>query len=208
MPRPLPAAVLAITDGDVDAVRNHMLEAAHRVIDKHGLAAASTRAIADEAGVAGGTLYNYFENRHQLLAKSIVHHAKNLTDPVAKLPSRAGKNTIAHNLRFFVRQSAIALDQLVPLFAAAFSDPALLHTLRREMADVDPLSDPAAVVERYLLAERDLGRISPDADCHAAASIVVSICHDDAFQRYLSGERQRPKSRHKEIEFITRSLTA
>lgn len=181
--------------------------AAHRGIANNGLSAASTRAIADEAAVSGGTLYNYFDNRVQLVAKSIVHHAKNLTDPVTDLQSRAGSRTVAQHLRYFVRQAAIALDQLVPVFAAAFSDSALLDALRREMADIDPLSDPARVVERYLLAERDLGRVSSDADCHAAAAIIVSLCHDDAFNRYLYGEGQRPKSRHKEIALIARSPT-
>jgi hypothetical protein len=76
------------------------------------------------------------------------------------------------------------------------------------MAKVDPLNDPAGVVKRYLLAERDLGRISPSADCQAAASIITSICHDDAFQRYLQGSRGKPKPRNREIALIARSLAA
>jgi AcrR family transcriptional regulator len=208
MPRPLPPHVQAVTEGDADAVRSHILAAAYRVISGEGLAAASTRAIADEAGVAGGTLYNYFENRVRLVAKAIVHHARSLTDPVADLPSCAGRDTVAHNLRYFVRHAAVALDQLVPIFAATFSDSELLDAVRREMAVLDPVSDPGRVVERYLLAERDLGRLSSDADCAAAAAILISICHADAFQRYLYGEDAAPKSRHEEIDLIVRALTA
>ncbi len=207
LPRPLAAPVLAVTDGDLEAVRNHILEATHRVIDSKGLAGASTRAIAEEAGVAGGTLYNYFENHTQLLAKAIVWYAANLSGPVAGLPSRAGKYTVAHNLRYFVRQAATVLDRLVPAFAAAFSNGQLLEAVRHEMAAIDPLSDPARVVERYLLAERDLGRVTAGAECRTAASIIVSLCHDDAFQRYLYQETWKPRSRRKEIDFIARSLT-
>lgn len=50
MPRPLPAHVLTSTGGDSEAVRNHILDAAHRVVVSRRLAAASTRAIANEAG--------------------------------------------------------------------------------------------------------------------------------------------------------------
>ncbi|HEX9342152.1 MAG TPA: helix-turn-helix domain-containing protein [Actinomycetota bacterium] len=207
MPRPLAAPVLAATDGDLEAVREHILEATHRVIDRKGLAAASTRAIAEEAGVAGGTLYNYFDNHTQLLAKAIVWYAAKLSDPVASLPSRAGKYTVAHNLRYFVRQAATVLDRLVPAFAAAFSNSQLLEAVRREMAGIDPLSDPARVVERYLLAERDLGRVAPDAECRTAASIIVSLCHDDAYQRYLYRETGPPRPRRGEIDLIARSLT-
>jgi AcrR family transcriptional regulator len=200
--------VLAVTDGDVDAVRRHILDAAHRVITARGLAASSTRAIAEEAGVSGGTLYNYFDNHTHLVAKAIVGRAANITKPIADLPSRAGRASVTDNLAGFVRQAAVILDQLVPALAAAFSDTDLLDAVRREMAAVDPLSDPANIVERYLLAERELGRINPGADCRGAASLVVSICHDDAFNRYLYGASRRPLSRRKEIALIVRSITS
>src|SRR5829696_6519343 len=207
MPRPLPAHVLALTGGDPNAVGNHILDAARRVIASKGLAGASTRAIADEAGVSGGTLYNYFGGHVQLLAKAIVLRAKNVAGPVTDLPSRAGTATVAKNLRLFVRHAAAVLDELIPTLAAAFSDGELLDAVRRELADTDPLNDPARVVERYLLAERDLGRVAPGADCRAAARLVVSICHDDAFNRYLVGEAKAPRARREEIALIARSVT-
>lgn len=207
MPRPLRPPVRAITEGDPAAIRRHILDAAYRVIQGNGLAGASTRAIAEEAGLAAGTLYNYFGNHLQLLAKAIVHNAKSLTHPVADFPSHAGQGTVAGNLQHFTRQAALVLGQLVPTFAAAFSNGELLAALRREIADAEPLSDPARVIEQYLLAERDLGRVSPDADCSAAASLIVSICHADAFQRYLEGSGGTTESREREIALITRSLT-
>ena len=207
MPRSLPAAVMAITDGDPAAIRRHILDAAHRVISRKGLAAASTRAIADEAGLAGGTLYNYFGSHTQLLAKAIVQHAASLMGPVVSLPSRAGRYTVADNLRYFARQAAGVLDQLVPALAAAFSDSDLLAEVRTEMTAGDRMNDPALLVERYLLAEREIGRVAPDADCRAAAALLASVCHDDAFQRYLHGRAARPGSRSREIELIARSLT-
>jgi AcrR family transcriptional regulator len=207
MPRPLPAGVLAATDGEPDAVRTLILDAARRVIDARGLAAASTRAIAEESGVGGGTLYNYFDNHIQLLAKAIVQSARNLTGPILDLPARTGRATVAANLAYFVRHAATVLDRLVPAMAAAFSDNDLLAAVRREIAEADPLNDPAKVVERYLLAERDLGRVSATADCRAAASLIVSLCHDDAFNRYLHGASARPKSRRKEIALVARSVS-
>jgi AcrR family transcriptional regulator len=207
MPRPLPPAVQAATDNDIGAIRRHIMGATWRVIANKGLTAASTRAIAEEAGISGGTLYNYFENHVQLVAKSIVHHAKDVTNPVAALPSRAGRTTVKVNLRYFIRMATVALDELVPTFAAAFSDNELLDAVRQEMTEVDPMIDPTGVVERYLLAERRLGRIAPHADCRAAASIMTSMCHDDAFQRYLQGTSGK-RSRNREIELIVRSLTA
>src|SRR3990172_2015437 len=122
MPRPLGARVLASTGGDIDAVRNHILDAAHRVISEHGLAAASTRLIATEAGIGAGTVYNYFDNRLQLLARAILRRARILAEPIADLPSRAGADSVADNLQYFALVGATILDELVPLIAAAFSD--------------------------------------------------------------------------------------
>jgi hypothetical protein len=122
-------------------------------------------------------------------------------------PSRAGRYTVADNLRYFARQAARILDELVPALAAAFSDSELLNAVRQEMADGDRMNDPALFVERYLLAERELGRVSPEADCRAATALLASVCHDDAFQRHLRGHAATPRSRRREIELIARSVT-
>jgi AcrR family transcriptional regulator len=207
MPRPLRAPVLAVTDGTAEAVRAHILDAARRVVAERGLAAASTRAIAEEAGVAGGTLYNYFDGHTDLLAKSIVLHARDLMGAVSGLEQRTGRGTVAQNLRWFVRQAASVLDHLVPAVAAAFSDRAVLAEVRSELVSAGLADDPLRLVERYLQAERELGKVLPGTDCRTAASIVVGLCHDSAFQRHLHGPGSKPRPRLREVEFLARALT-
>jgi AcrR family transcriptional regulator len=207
MARQLSARVRATTAGDPDAVRGHVLAAASRVITRDGLAAASTRAIAEEAGVASGTLYNYFDGHAQLIAKAVVQHAADLMGAVTAMPSRAGRYTVADNLRYFVRESRQVLGALVPTFAATFSDPALLAAVQHEMTATDLPADPGRILERYLLAERRLGRVRSDADCRAAAAIVTSLCHDDAFQAHLRGQSSPADQRDGEIELLVRAIT-
>lgn len=50
-----------------DVKRTALLDAATRIISAHGLAGASTSAIAKEAGVANGSLFVYFETKTVLL---------------------------------------------------------------------------------------------------------------------------------------------
>ena len=206
MPRPLPDSVLAVTDGSPEQVRAHILSAAVQVMTRKGVSAASTRAIAEEAALSGGTLYNYFSTREELVARAIVRHSLEVTASIAAFPARAGTHTVARNLQFFVTEAGKALDRILPLLAAAFADPGLLDAVRREMLGSFPLNDPAAAVEKYLLAERRLGRVATGADCRAVASILVGLCHDDAFQRHLHASDERP-TRHKEITLLVRSLT-
>src|SRR5262245_40347855 len=211
MPRPLPEHVVAFTGGSHDAVRDLILDAALRVIERDGLAAAYTRAIAEEAGLAAGTLYNYFDNRRQLLVRALFRRMHVASAPLGDIPSHAGKDTVAGNLREFARLVGDILEQLVPLFAAAFSDAGLLVALRQELQVVrGPPAGPFAPhpVETYLLAERDLGRIAPDADCRAAAALFVSLCHDRAFHRLFSGHASPPRPLDAELDLIAHALSA
>lgn len=202
MPRPLSKKILASTGGETDAIREHILEAALRVIQREGLAEASTRTIATEAGIAAGTLYNYFGDRLQLLAQTILRRVYLLSQPVADRALQVGKRSVSSNLQHFASHSAIVMDELVPLIASVFSDTELLRAFRNEMASADTAFNPGHALEQYLFAERQLGRISSDTDCSAVASTVVSICHDHAFHRYLSGDTRKQKPNLKEIDFI------
>lgn len=207
MPKPLPAHIREATGGDPDAVRAYLLDATHRVVVTQGLAATSTRHIATEAGVAGGTLYNYFDDRVDLVAAAILRRAHVLAQPIAALTTRAGKYTVKTNLLWFARHADGVLSELVPLIAAAFGEPDLLDTIRHQMADNDPAHIAAHIVEVYLRDEQALGRIAPDAHCAAAAATIVSICHDRAFQRFLRGDPiATPDSSRDEIEFVAAAL--
>ena len=44
-----------------------MLEAATRILDKHGLAGLTTNRVAEVAGVSIGTVYQYFNDKSELL---------------------------------------------------------------------------------------------------------------------------------------------
>jgi AcrR family transcriptional regulator len=210
MPRPLAADVMASTAGEPDAVRDHILDAAHSVITGHGLAGASTRAIAEEAGIGAGTLYNYFADRRQLVAAAMLRRARVLSQPLSTMPSRAGTGTVAHNLRRFADEIGEILDQLVPLFAAAFSDGPLLETLHRGMASDAWSAGPFAVhpIEGYLVAEQELGRVAPDADCRSAASLILSLCHERAFLGHFAGKAAATrKPITGEIDLIARAIS-
>jgi AcrR family transcriptional regulator len=203
---------MATTAGEHQAVRDHILDAAHRVIARDGLAEASTRAIADEAGVASGTLYNYFEDRLDLIARAMLRRARILSAPLHDLPSRAGSGTVRENLRRFARQLSELLDNLVPLFAAAFSDAELLDAIRQTMSaghGSSGSSGPFAAhpIEAYLRAEQAIDRVAQDADCAAAASLVLSLCHERAFLDHFFGRAGRRKSIAREVGFIAGSIS-
>jgi len=48
------------------------MAAAERAFDAHGYAATTMEALADEAGISKGSLYNYFESKHDLFTQVVV----------------------------------------------------------------------------------------------------------------------------------------
>ena len=59
-----------------------MLEAATRILDKHGLAGLNTNRVAEVAGVSIGTVYQYFSDKSQLLDALAERELKALTDSI------------------------------------------------------------------------------------------------------------------------------
>ena len=50
-----------------DMLRGTLLDIARRVADTQGIDAVNIRSIAQEAGVASGTVYNYFSSKDEIL---------------------------------------------------------------------------------------------------------------------------------------------
>lgn len=192
MPRPLRGAALAATGGDAAAVREHLLASARAIVEREGLAGASVREIAREAGVATGTLYNYFPDREALVVAAIVHGATSVGGELKALPERAGTGTVADNLERCARVVLEALQRIVPLASAVIADPTLLGHLHRLLGDEAAHDAAREPLVAYLRREQALGRVDPDADLAAAAALLLGACHEAVFTRQLLGTHRGP----------------
>ncbi len=61
-------------DNDERSLRDYLIATAARLIDERGSAGLAVRDIAREAQVADGVLYNYFEDKEDLLAHALLAH--------------------------------------------------------------------------------------------------------------------------------------
>ena len=161
-----------------------LLSAAERLIRREGLPALTTRAVAREAGVADGLLYNHFADKDDLLMALVGDRLQTASARLAGLPACAGTRTVRENLVDITAVGLDALLTLAPLLGALLERPDL-HGRRHEHG-ASPDRERALVPARaYLEAERDLGRVRADADLDAAAALLVGACHDLAFHRAL-----------------------
>jgi AcrR family transcriptional regulator len=98
-----------IREAITGARRAQILDAAVQVFAQKGFHRATVKDIAKAAGVADGTIYNYFDNKEDLLASMVVRFAEiiQFTDQVTRLGEEAGPEQI---LRLIV-QNRLSLVQ-------------------------------------------------------------------------------------------------
>jgi AcrR family transcriptional regulator len=117
-----PRKPAVLRGGDGQNVREYLIVTAARLIDERGSAGLSVRDIAREAQVADGVLYNYFEDKEDLLAHALLVHVGTVMNAAPRLPP-AGTGTVAENLRLFIDTGLATLTRVVPAFAGLISQP-------------------------------------------------------------------------------------
>ena len=207
---PRKPAVLRDGDGDGQNLRDHLITTAARLIDERGSAGLGVRDIAREAQVADGVLYNYFEDKEDLLAHALLAHVATVMEGMPQMPP-AGTGTVAENLRQFIDIGIGALARVVPAFAGLLAQPKVLKRFHAMVggdaafagdaaaggdaaggqaapggeADTDRPGGLPGILAAYLRAEQQLGRIHEGADVDAAVTLVVGAIHGQILPRVL-----------------------
>ena len=201
-----------LRDRGGENLREHLISTAARLLDQRGSAGLAVRDIAREARVADGALYNYFEDKEDLLAQALLAHVATVMSEAPRMMPEAGTGTVAENLTVFIGRGMESLYRVAPAFAGLMSQP---NVLRRFHAMVggdpafaapaggqDPGGEPAPqpdpggrerheprslpeILLHYLQAEQRLGRIDTGADLDAATSLIVGAIHGQVLPRVL-----------------------
>jgi AcrR family transcriptional regulator len=179
---PRKAAALRYRDDERD-LRGHLIATAEQMMGEQGSAGLTVRAIARAAGVADGVLYNHFADKEELLAAALRAHVDRVQRGLGLLPE-AGAGEVETNLRTYLGRGLALHQAVLPVFAGLLGQPAVLARFAEsdqgERDWRDRLGD-------YLRAERNLGRLAPDAQVDAAVAMLVGICHDQVLSALVSG---------------------
>jgi AcrR family transcriptional regulator len=157
-------------------VRAQLFDAAERVLLRDGPNALTSRAVTTEAGVAKGVLHRHFAHFDAFLAELVEDCIDRLGRQAAALRRTAGTGTVAGNL------TGALTDLLGPVAVAivaliTFRDDLRARLRQSGHAGVPLLTEAAAMIASYLAAERDLGRIAPDADVDTLAPTLLGAAH-------------------------------
>jgi AcrR family transcriptional regulator len=103
------------------AAATAILEAAEEVAAARGLEATSTAAIAERAGIAVGTLYNYFPDRDALIAALFKLRREALLPRLVAAAEAAEHLPFEERLRAYLAGAARAFDEFRPFCRVAIS---------------------------------------------------------------------------------------
>jgi AcrR family transcriptional regulator len=172
-----------------------------------GMARATTKEIAQAAGLSEAALYRHFADKAELFLCVIGERMPQLVATLRDLPARVGRRTVRSNLEDVARVALPFYDETAPMAASFFSEPELLarHQEALRLKDSGPHHAIDALAS-YIRAEQIAGRVSLRADPEAAASLLVGSCLGRAFLRRFTGEQAGPEADERFIKAAVRTL--
>jgi AcrR family transcriptional regulator len=187
--------------------RERIVEAAGRVMRSKGLAHATTKEIAREAGYSEGAIYKHFESKEELFIRVLAERLPPFVDVLGELPRRAGREAVEGVLEEVAGAALAFYGESFPMSVSVFSELGLLARHREEMKrrGAGPQKANEALAA-YLEAERDLGRVRGDADPEAAAAMLLGACFQRAFLASFSGEGAIPAREEGFVAGVARTL--
>ena len=130
-------------------LREYLITTAARLIGERGAAGLAVRDIARAAQVADGVLYNYFEDKEDLLAHALLAHVAAVMHDMPPMPV-PGTRTVAGNVESFIDSGLATLGRVIPAFAGLVAQPNVLtrfHAMAGGHASSGTAHQPGAAAE-------------------------------------------------------------
>uniref|UniRef100_A0AAU2JLJ6 TetR/AcrR family transcriptional regulator n=1 Tax=Streptomyces sp. NBC_00049 TaxID=2903617 RepID=A0AAU2JLJ6_9ACTN len=182
-----------------------LLDAAETLMRTTGLAGATTKAIAREAGCSEAALYKHFANKEELFVRVLMERTPNAGPLMAALHAEPGEpgapgteqgdqgaeraeQGVEEALTAIALHASLFYADAMPMAASLFADPVLLTRHREGVRKIG--AGPHVVLDALagrLRRELDAGRLRPDADPQAAAALLLGACFQRAFFLHFSG---------------------
>lgn len=156
--------------------RQHLFDAAERILLRAGPGALTSRAVTAEADVAKGVLHRHFDDFDAFLAELVEDRVRRVEGQHAALLAAAGTGEVIDNL-------TEALTELFSPLAVAMTALVIARDgLRERLRAADRpgfpvLAEGTVMITEYLEAEREAGRIAPGASADILALMLIGGTH-------------------------------
>jgi AcrR family transcriptional regulator len=152
-----------------------ILRAAGRLFARKGFAGVAMEDVAERAGLAVGTLYNYFPSKSALLLAILRRETESLLGRGRKILHAPGRDPVAAVSAL----TGIFLDDFMhedrrlwrEMFGAAIAEPSVVGRRLFE-ADAQLVTQLATLLDRY----RSMGVLEADIESTPAAIVLYGVC--------------------------------
>jgi AcrR family transcriptional regulator len=145
------------------ARRASILEATRELLSKHGYEGTTIRDVAEQAGVAKGTLYNIYGGKDELIFSAVIDVRDDIGQRTLELDPTPGLDTILK-----VNQAIIEEIVRTPTYTEAISR-ALFGAPAAKMLIRSLIATPIEVTRKDLDVAKDLGQLDQDVDSRVLA---------------------------------------
>jgi AcrR family transcriptional regulator len=169
--------------------RPEIIAATELLIRTRGLASATTRAIAEQAGCSEAALYVHFDNRLSLLLAVLEESLPDMLLPLKALEQSTGTLTPQQNLTKSLRAIFVFHERIVPMLCSLFADPQLLTAYRDSLTSHN--KGPSGAIgrlQKYIVSEQSMGRINKSVDAETAAAMLMASSFFQAFVWHFFGK--------------------
>jgi AcrR family transcriptional regulator len=165
--------------------RDRIIDAAEQAIHEFGIAGATTRRIARQAGCSEALLYKHFAGKESLFLAVLLERLPALRPALTRLRASVGQGDVAANLAEFAAAALEFYSKAAAIASGVLADPSLLAGFRTMLADTNAGPHlPILALAEILRAEQQGGRIDSGMDAGAAASMLMGACFHRANLAY------------------------
>jgi AcrR family transcriptional regulator len=166
--------------------RDRIIDAAEQAIQEFGIAGATTKRIAQQAGCSEALLYKHFASKEALFLAVLLERLPALSPALTRLRMSTGQGDVAANLTEFALAALEFYTKAANIASGVLADPSLMAGFRRMLAEANSGPHlPILALAEILRAEQRGGRIDPETDAGAAASMLMGACFHRANLAYF-----------------------
>ncbi len=166
--------------------RGLILDTLWRLVQAEGLGSATTRRIAQAAGIAEGTIYKQFADKSDLLIALVQERVGDVPGIYRRLAEGGAPPRQA--LAEAVQALTVFFEELHRVTSCMFNAPDLLERLKANFAETDrgPQRGHRAMAD-YLRREAAAGRLTLRGTPELLAHLLIGAAHEYAFLARVSG---------------------
>lgn len=179
-----------------------ILGATARVLIRHGYDGLTTNAVAEQAGVSIGSLYQYFPNKEALVASLIEHHIELINADLFRELTRVAQLPLGEAVRAVI-ELTISAHAVEPELHRVLTEQVPRIGRMARLIELEQISH--RMVAGVLAARRDeLAIRDPDLAAYICCSAIEAIAHRSAL---IAPDRLRdPRLVDEATALITRYL--